>query len=323
MENVKKDEHEDKESRTQRFKELFIKDPSKEIDVAALESKFRELETIMEQKGNPKKFVEMVRRSVEKVDKEWSEILKKSSFNQMTSSVWIEERRVDWSGVIEKGVNLRIELAPPGSKKRREEIVKEYNEKPGEFLKMVQRNAKKLKGWDTAIDPGSKRWMYKEFHDLESASKVVAEIACERGLTQTSGIVDEMIRIHKHTLLENYADPVHGKEWIFRIVSGKSSPSPFRPHQRIDKIGAESRTAYSIVGLNEGGLPLALSAQVGSVNTRVGLEVSKILLETILEMKKREKAEFYYKLGGWHAERKSREMGRSGGGKMADAGIIS
>lgn len=264
------------------FREHFIKDPKREIDLGVLELKFGELEAVKGAKGNPGKFVEAIRSRIEEKRDEWMGKLKKSTFDQMTSRDWLEEMTVDWSKVIGK-VIPRVELATQDSEFRRIEAVRQYRENQEEFIKMVYKSAKKLyKKWDKAVDPGAPKWMYKEFYDLKDASVVVTEIACERGM-QTEKIVNEMVRLHKHALLDSSVKPLRGKKWMLEIVNGKSM---LKPHQRIDAVGMESKAACCIVGLNEGGLPLPLSTQIGSVNTEAGLEISRILLESVIEMKR-------------------------------------
>ena len=248
-----------------------------QIDIAAIGSKLKELETIKDQTGDPDKFVNMVYRNVENIQ---------TASAQKPKGVSTQEdlHRITWPNVLDAGVNPKVELALSGSKQRREEAMKEFWENPNIFIEIIRKNAKKLmENWELIPErefDGKKEPAVRLFNDSRSASLVVIDIALERGLAQTERIVDEMIEIHKKALKDNYR--AYSDNSLQKVLKGKIPPSP-KLDFNVDETIPETKIAYSIAGLYEGGLHLDLAAQIGSVNPKVGLEMYKTLINKVIK----------------------------------------
>ncbi|NYZ76023.1 hypothetical protein H0N98_02120 [Candidatus Micrarchaeota archaeon] len=173
---------------------------------------------------------------------------------------------------------FEMDVAGLESKFRREEIQTEFRENTEKFLGMVSRNVRELR----------ENWKIPRTAKISGASafEAAAEIASEKGLAKTDKIVDEIIEACKKygSVYERYKayrpnyDVHSGEEWLLAVLNNKQ-PLTSITRKSFETLEPESKTAYSIVGLAAGGLTPELSARIGSMNTQLALETSKILLE--------------------------------------------
>lgn len=209
----------------------------------------------------------------------------------------------------EKQSRLRIfneardaaEISKIKEKMRREEIIRECNGNPKEFIEMVRMNTKKLEGEWYSSPPlrthGGVKFLFNQvtipgteprvpavkfFAEPGYAYEIVSEIASEKGM-QTDKIVDEMTAIHKRGVREKYEYKDYASEWLLDILKGERTVLS-KQHLKIGEAAPEIRAAYAIEGLREGGLRFITAARVGSVNTEAGLNISRILLEKRSEL---------------------------------------
>jgi hypothetical protein len=190
-----------------------------------------------------------------------------------------------WERLINPRVNPRVELSLEKSEEWRKKAEKEREENRAEFDGMIERNARKLEeGWilfyGRNIPPAIPFPYYRVKGaavklNEKYASEIAGEIASERGF-RTDEIVDKMIEIRRIVARKDYVNLRDGGNWLIEVLGGGSPASILK----VNTLEPVSKTAYSIVGLDEGGLPLKLAAQIGSVNPEVGVKACIILLET-------------------------------------------